>query len=111
MERKFRGCGAESSDEVVLECADGTFGIVASVDSWRDKLECSVGVMEVVFEGLTALIVHDVELWFATVADKAIIEELVGFEYGGSFSIGNGCDIDGIAVVMVEQEDVVVASA
>ena len=67
--------------------------------------------MEKVFQGLTAHIVHYVELWFTSMANKAIMEELVGFEDGRSFLIRNGCHIDGIAVIMVEQEDVVVASA
>ena len=59
MEWQIRICCAEASDEVVLERAYGTFGVVATVDAWRNKLEGSGGVMEEIFERLTAFVVHD----------------------------------------------------
>ena len=111
MEREVRVRSAEAGNEVIFEGPDGAFCVVAAVDTRGNKLEGGGGVMEEVFEGLTALVVHDMELWFAAVADEAIVEEFISFKDGGSFSVGDGSDIDGVAVVVVEEKDVVVACA
>ena len=39
MERKVLVHAAQATDELILECADSTFGGIAAMDTWWDKLE------------------------------------------------------------------------
>ena len=53
---------AQSSDEMVFKCANGTFGCIASVQVGRDKLEIDVGVAKKRLEGGGTLVVQTMEL-------------------------------------------------
>ena len=44
-------------------------------------------------------------------ADELVVYGFVGFEECGAATVWYGPDVNGIAVVMVQQEDVIVASA
>ena len=59
MEWEVRVCSAEAGNEVIFKGANGTFCAVAAVDAWWYKLKGGFAVMEVIFEGLTAFVVHD----------------------------------------------------
>ena len=51
----------ESSANMIFECADRTFGGVATVGVWGDKLEVKVVFAEEFLNGLGVLVVKDVE--------------------------------------------------
>ena len=44
-------------------------------------------------------------------ADESIVERFVGTEDCRAATVGDGEDVDGVAVIVVEEEDVVVAGA
>jgi len=44
-------------------------------------------------------------------ADQGSVDALPGIANAGSLAIGDGCRMDGIGVVMVEDKDVVIAAA
>ena len=47
----------------------------------------------------------------AAVADEFVVDGFVGLEDGGASTVGYSPDVDGVAVVVIEEEDVVVAGA
>ena len=51
----------ESSAKMIFECVDCTFGGVAAVGIWGDKLEVDVVLAEGFLHGIGALVVEDVE--------------------------------------------------
>ena len=46
VQRKIRIDAAESGDEMILECANGTFGSITPVASWWDQLKVNFLVGE-----------------------------------------------------------------
>ena len=100
---------AETSDEVVLKGLDGTFGRIASVDSCRCFLECYVLIVDVVFEEGTAFVIKHVEFGGKTSTDENVMYSGEGFNVVGRGSIEHWMSVDGVAVIMIEDEDVVVA--
>ena len=50
-------CGAEASDEVVLERPDGAFSSVAAMDAGRGELEIDAGGSDERFEELAGFVV------------------------------------------------------
>ena len=51
----------EYSANIIFECADCTFGGVAAVCIWKDKLEVDAALAEGFLHGTGALVVEDVE--------------------------------------------------
>ena len=67
---------AQAGNKMVLERADGAFGGIASVQSWRHKLEVNGFVPEKLFERGGALIVQAVQLGPQASGDKAGVQDL-----------------------------------
>ena len=44
-------------------------------------------------------------------ADEFVVDGFVGLKDGGASTVGYSPDVDGVAVVVIEEEDVVVAGA
>ena len=96
---------------MVFEGADGPFSVVAAMDVRGYQLEFRVLLMEVIFQGLAAFIVEGVQEQLAAVANKFVVDMFVGFENGGTPTVGDSPNVDRVAVVVVEEKDVVVAGA
>ena len=58
MNRKITVHTAQSSNEMVLECTDGLFGSIASMNMWWDKLIIDVLLCHEVLEELGAFIIE-----------------------------------------------------
>jgi hypothetical protein len=56
------GVGAQASDEVILEGADGAFGRIGVVNTRRDELEVNVLIAEELLDSSRALVVETLEL-------------------------------------------------
>ena len=69
--------GTEASNEVVLECLDGSLGSIAAVDVGRGELVGHILLMEILLEDGGALIVKGVELGSAAGRDELVVFLLV----------------------------------
>ena len=98
---KLGVCCAEACDEVVFESAYCSFGCVATVCAREYKLKFGVLLMEVVFECLAAFTVECVKEGFASMAYQFVMDSFVGFEKCRISLVGDGTDVDGVAVVVV----------
>jgi hypothetical protein len=102
---------AEASNEVVLECADGTFGGEHAVEPGGDKLPCNATGIEEVANSLGALVVEPMDFRFETTDGEVVIQ--FG---GGSGQLHGGVGLeglreDGVTIVIVEDHDRFVALA
>ena len=94
MEGEVRISCAEAGNEVVLECADCPFSVVTAMYAWGYQLKFRVLLMEVIFESLAAFIVKGVQEWLAAVVDEFVMDVFVGFENGGTPTVGDSPDVD-----------------
>ena len=58
--------GGEAGHEVILRCLDGRLGGIDSVVVRLDQLDPHLFFSNLVLDGLGALVVQDMELWFAS---------------------------------------------
>ena len=63
---------------MILECENCTFGGVAAMCRWGDKLEVDVVLAEGFLHGTVALVVEDVESGSRTVLLEMFMERLPG---------------------------------
>jgi hypothetical protein len=70
--------GAEAGNEVVLECADGAFGGVASVIVWGDKLVLNALLRHELFEAARGFVIQALQLGFEPPVDKVLMERRAG---------------------------------
>jgi hypothetical protein len=102
---------AEAGNEVVFKRADGAFGSVAAMDVGRDKLEVDIFGAEEVFKDAGAFVVEALEDGSKAGFDKERMGAFVGGQdRGGSFVL-HGLGMDVVAVVVVEDEEFIVARA
>jgi hypothetical protein len=111
MEREVRVGAAQASDEVVLESADGAFGRIGTVKTRRDELEVDVLIVEELPESSGALVVEALELGAEAGTNELIVDGLVRGEDGGTGLAGHGLSVDGVAVVVIQDEELGVAGA
>jgi hypothetical protein len=62
MQGEFFISAAQGSDKVILECTDGPFCCVATMDALRDELKVDMLVSHVLLEPFGAFIVEALEL-------------------------------------------------
>lgn len=111
MEREVGISAAESSNEMILECSDGSFGSIALVAVWRDQLVVNVIVSEESLELLGGFIVHLVEDGFLASFFEQVDEVSVGSDGFTVLSALHGFTKDDVAVIGIQDKDVFVASA
>lgn len=111
VEREICVGGAQRGDQMIFERADGALGGVASMNSGWDELEVDGFVFHELFHLVGALVVEALDFGLKACLDEAGMDEFVGSEDGGSCPVWHGFCVDGIAVVVVEDEDVIVAGA
>jgi len=100
---------AKSCNEVVLKSADTTFGCIAAVDVWGYKLVVDRFCLHKVLEDFGAFVIEALELGAMACFDEHGMERFVGFENAFSSARCHGFGNDSVAVVIVEDHDVVVA--
>jgi len=96
---------------VILEGSDSAFGGVDSVFFRWDPLEAYLVAEEGVFEVLGALVVKDVEFGSVTPVDEHLVGGFPSVADGGGFAVGNGDGVDRVCILVVQHENVIVATA
>ena len=99
----------KDGDEVRLEGADGTFGGVATLSVGWGELVGDVFVHELGREGCRGLIVETAELETETTGGEVVANFGEGLGDGRSVAGFDGFGEDGVAVMDVDDEEVVVA--
>ena len=100
----------DSSAKIIFECADCTFGGVAAVVIWGDKLEVDVLLVEGFLHGTGALVVEDVESGGCNVLLELFMALLIGFSDLQGFTVLEKLGLDGVGVVFVEEEDILISA-
>ena len=95
---------------MVFEGANGTFGGIGAMFFGWNTLEGHVVFLEGVFEFLGAFVVKDVKLRCMALSDEACVGKFPSIADAGGFSIGDGSGMDRIGIVMIQNENVVVAA-
>jgi hypothetical protein len=103
--------GDETRNEVVFERANGTFsGVDAVFMRWYTLEGYAIGKKSI-FEVLCAFIVEDVEFRGVALVHKEFVCSFPGVSNAGAFAVGNADGVNGIGVLVVEDENIMVASA
>ena len=102
---------AESSNEVVFECSDGSFCCSLAVDARWDELVVNTDVGHVVFYDGGAFVVKALELRSETSFGQDCHQYLVCFEDGEGCPGWHGFSVYDVGIVIVENKYVVVAEA
>jgi hypothetical protein len=111
VEGEIRVSAAEAGNEVVFKGTNGALGSVCAMHAGRDELKVDGFVAQKLFESGGAFVVEALELGAEAGVDEAIVDGFVGSEDGGGCFAGHGFSMDGIAVVVVQQEKLCVAGA
>ena len=102
--------GAETCDEMVFEGLDCSFGQVATVKSGRCELIGDIVCGEVRFEFCGDLVVEVGEFWFESAGSEVVNDGLVCLDELFLGTAGDCSCMDGIGVIIIEDEDVFVAA-
>ena len=111
VEREVWVTPTKASNEVVFEGLDGAFCRIAAMDVGRGELVVNVFSLEVLFQGIGTLIVKSLEAGTAAGTDESVVELGVASLNDLSFATGKGLNSNVVAVVVIEDEQVVVAFA
>ena len=103
--------GAKCSNEVVFKCAYCPFGSIHSMFVRGNSLEVDAVGEECVLEVLGAFVVKDMEVRGMTMMNKEFVSLFPGISDAGAFAIGDSDSVNCVGVLMVEDEQVVIASA
>ena len=106
VERKILVCAAEAGNEMVFERSDGSFGGVAAVDVWRSELEVDVLCLHELLECGGCFVVEFLEQWAKAAGAKETVRPLVSGKNFGAAAVFHGFSVNGVAVVVVEYENV-----
>jgi hypothetical protein len=102
---------AQNRDEVVLECANCSFSSIGAVLLGGDTLELDLMAEEGVLEILGAFVVNNVEFRGMALLDEELVRGLPGVANAGGFAGGYRDGMNGVGVLVVEHEEVIVAAA
>ena len=108
---KVGGHTCLDGQEVVLKCADGSFGFVASVDVWGHELKSTIVGRDGALEGGAGLVIQDVERRGTVNSLEPVVDFGVGRNAMGVMFGGKGSDEDGIGVIVDRHHDVLIATA
>jgi hypothetical protein len=111
VEREVWACAAYASNEVMLEGANGVFDCIGMVNTGRDKLEVDMLVTEELIEGSRALTVEALELGAEASTNESIVDGHVRCKDGGTGLAGRWLTVDGVAVLVIQEEELSVAGA
>jgi hypothetical protein len=109
--RESRIDGVEKSHKMIFKSANGPFGGIHTMDFGRDTLVGDFVLEEGAFELLRAFVIQNVELGGVTLMNKNLMRGFPCSANGSSLTVRNRNSVDGVGVLMVEYEDIVVATA
>jgi hypothetical protein len=109
--QEVRVGAAQASNEVIFEGANGAFRRLATVNTWRHELEIDVLITKELFEGSAALIVKALELGAEASMNELKLDGLVCGEDGGTGLVGHGLSLGGVAVAVIQDEELGVSGA
>ena len=95
---------------MILECANHTFGGVAAMCIWGDKLEVNIIFAEDFLHGTGAFVVEDVESGSRTVLLEMFVARFPSFSDFQGLPLLHKLGVDGVGVVVVEDEYILVSA-
>lgn len=101
----------KTGDEMIFKRANGTFGGVAAVDGWWRKLEVYIFGGKEVLEKAGGFIVQTLEPRTQSGFAESGVKSLKGGKNSGCLTVFERLYEDGVAVVVVEYHDIVIAGA
>ena len=100
----------ESSEKVILECANRTFGGVAVIGIWGGKLEVDIVFAEGFLHGAGAFFVKDVESGSRDVLLEMLVARYPGFGDFQGLLVLQKLGMNGVGIVVVEDEYILVSA-
>ena len=100
----------ESSATVIIECRNRTFGGVAAMCIWGDKLEVEIVFAEGFFHGTRSFVVEDVESGIRNVLLEMFVARFPGFSDFQGLPVIDKLGVDGVGVVVVEEKYILVSA-
>jgi len=100
-----------ASYEMVFKCADGTFGCIAAMDVWWHQLKINVYHCKEILEDGGHFIIQVLKVWSQASLTEACMEHLESHQEGASVAVLEQFCQNGIAVMVIEDHNVVVAGA
>ena len=100
----------ESSTKVILECVNRTFGGIAAMCIWGDKLEVDILFGEGFLHDTVALVVKYVDSGSRTVLLEMFVAYFPGFSDLQGFPFLQMLGVDGVGIVVVEDEYILVSA-
>ena len=100
----------KSSAKVILECVNFRFNGIAAMRIWGYKLEVDIVFAEVFLHGTGEFVVKDVESGSRTVLLEMLVARFPGFSDFQGFPVLQKLGVDGIGVVGVEDEYILVSA-
>lgn len=95
---------------MIFEGADGSFSCVAAMQVGWCQLEVNIICMEELAEEGGSFIIQSLELWFEATGNEKGVYFLEGSDDGLCGSILDGLSKDGIAIVVINNKKIVVAT-
>ena len=111
MEGEVRVGATDAGNEVVLECANRSLGRVAAVHARGRQLEINFFGEHELFEDCREFIVKSVQFGAKASSDKFGMGDGEGSQNGFGGAIRDGFGMNGVAIEIVEDKQVVVALA
>ena len=107
-ERELGVDGAKNGDKMILERPNGTFGGIDTMFFRWNTLELDLVLGESILEILRTLVVKNMEIGRMAVVNKELVRLFPSIANAGSLAIRNGDGVDGICVLMVENENIII---
>lgn len=96
---------------MIFEGPDCSFcGIYKMFFRWN-TLESSAVLMEVIFQGLGALVVRDVKIRWVTLFGKDLVSRFPGILEAGCLAIRECNGVNGVCILIIQNEDVMITAA
>ncbi len=102
---------AQPGNEMIFEGADCLLGGIASVEVWQDQLEVDAFMMKVLLECAGGFIVKALELWLQSSCTELCMPHFIGIKNQIRLLVFEGDSKDGIAIIIIDDQDVIIAIA
>ena len=100
----------KSRTKVIIEGANRTFGGVATMGIWGEKLEVDIVFSEGVLNGAGSFVVEDMESGSRAVLLEMFVSHYPGFGDFQGLLVLQKLGVDGVGVVVVEDEYILVSA-
>lgn len=111
VEREIVVNGAETSDDVILECLDLSFSRVVAMIRSGCELEGDLSGIQKVLYCLGGFVIEEVESWALAAEGKILDQFGEDMEEFGVGAVFHWFDEDCVGIIVVEDEDVLMALA